>query len=86
MAIVYNARKVLIEYSIDEDRVAFRITDEGKGFDHRKIMKTDEKELNEQFMAHGRGIMMTLSAFDIVRYNEKGNRVALVKYFRKKQK
>ncbi|MCB1139515.1 MAG: ATP-binding protein, partial [Leptospiraceae bacterium] len=83
---VYNARKVLIEYSIDEDRVAFRITDEGKGFDHRKIMKTDEKELNEQFMAHGRGIMMTLSAFDIVRYNEKGNRVALVKYFRKKQK
>ena len=81
----FKSRKVFLEYSIDEDRVAFRVTDEGKGFDHRKMLKTDEKKLNEDFMAHGRGIMMTVSAFDIVRYNEKGNRVALVKYFKKNQ-
>lgn len=79
----YKSRKIFLEYSINEDRVAFRVTDEGKGFDHRKMLKTDEKKLNEDFMAHGRGIMMTVSAFDIVRYNEKGNRVALVKYFKK---
>ncbi|HBS04366.1 MAG TPA: histidine kinase, partial [Leptospiraceae bacterium] len=79
----FKNRKIYLEYSIDEDRVAFRVTDEGQGFDHRKMLKTDEKKLNEDFMAHGRGIMMTVSAFDIVRYNEKGNRVALVKYFKK---
>ncbi|MCB1166340.1 MAG: ATP-binding protein [Leptospiraceae bacterium] len=82
----YKKRKVQIEYAIDSDRVAFRITDEGKGFDHRKMLQTDERELNAQYMAHGRGIMMTVSAFDIVRYNEKGNRVALVKYFKKHRK
>lgn len=81
----FKNRKIFLEYSIDEDRVAFRVTDEGQGFDHRKVLKTDEKKLNEDFMAHGRGIMMTVSAFDIVRYNEKGNRVALVKYFKKKR-
>lgn len=81
----FKNRKVVVEYSINEDRVAFRITDEGNGFDHRKAMKTDEKALNEQFMAHGRGIMMTISTFDIVRYNEKGNRVALLKYFKKRR-
>ena len=36
---------------------------------------------NEQMLAHGRGIAMTINAFDEVVYNDKGNEVKLVKFF-----
>ena len=32
---------------------------------------------------HGRGILITRSVFDEVRYNDKGNEVYLAVYFRK---
>ncbi|HNL52949.1 MAG TPA: ATP-binding protein [Turneriella sp.] len=74
----YRNRVVTVDCLIDAQKIAFRITDEGKGFDHRSMIAKLRDERNET--AHGRGIVMTLQEFDKVRYNEKGNSVVLVKY------
>lgn len=54
------------------------VEDMGDGFDLTSIPDPENPEnfLNE----HGKGIMMTLNAFDDVKYNGKGNSVELVKF------
>jgi PAS domain S-box-containing protein len=74
----YRNRVVTVDCLIDAQKIAFRITDEGNGFDHRAMIAKLTDERNET--AHGRGIVMTLQEFDKVRYNDKGNSVVLVKY------
>jgi anti-sigma regulatory factor (Ser/Thr protein kinase) len=74
----YRNRVVTVDCVIDAQKIAFRITDEGNGFDHRAMIAKLTDERNET--AHGRGIVMTLQEFDKVRYNDKGNSVVLVKY------
>lgn len=78
----YKNKTVKIEYVLDEKKVAYRITDQGKGFDHKKIMKKDVDNLNKEFSQHGRGIIMTRDVFDIIEYNDKGNQVSLIKFFK----
>ncbi|MCG9875623.1 MAG: ATP-binding protein [Leptospiraceae bacterium] len=78
----YRDKTVNIEYVLDTKKVAFRITDEGNGFDHKKTMETKLDKLNQENIQHGRGIMMTKDVFDIIEYNDIGNQVSLVKYFR----
>ncbi len=73
----YAGRSVTVEYHISPRRAVFRISDEGRGFDHRKYNTLSAKGDTE--LAHGRGIRMTLRVFDRVRYNTRGNRVTLVK-------
>jgi len=77
----YKNRIVTIEYVLNPKMVAYRITDEGNGFDVKKIMKKKADHLNQELSQHGRGIIMTKDIFDIVEYNDKGNQVSLVKYF-----
>jgi anti-sigma regulatory factor (Ser/Thr protein kinase) len=77
----FRDRRVVLEYSISAERATFRVTDGGKGFDHRAFLRKGT-EAPEELFEHGRGLLMTLSAFDRVLYNEKGNQVTLVKYFR----
>ena len=60
-------------------RVWFRITDEGKGFDHRSMQSGEKERLHDMTSTHGRGIALARSLFDAVRYNETGNSVTLVK-------
>lgn len=75
----FSHRTVTVEYDIRDTHVAFRISDQGKGFDHKRLLGSlnrDEKTLD---LAHGRGIKMTLRIFDKVRYNSRGNRVTLLK-------
>ncbi|UCH93029.1 MAG: SpoIIE family protein phosphatase [Candidatus Aminicenantes bacterium] len=54
------------------------VQDMGEGFDLSEIPDPENPEnfLNEL----GKGIMMTLNAYDEVIYNDKGNRVTLMKY------
>jgi ABC-type nitrate/sulfonate/bicarbonate transport system substrate-binding protein len=79
----YTNKFVTIEFIVNPELISFRITDEGSGFDHKKMLqrKKDDKEI--QSLSHGRGIIMTRNFFDIVEYNEKGNSIYLVKYFNK---
>lgn len=76
----YADRTVRIDYTMDKNRVAYRIRDEGRGFDHVSLMQKAVDIANDAFLEHGRGISMTLSLFDVVRYNATGNEVVLIKY------
>ncbi|HGJ66991.1 TPA: hypothetical protein ENS27_16650 [bacterium] len=78
----YKERRVNVEYSITKERAVFRITDQGKGFDHKKFLKK-MADPSPDLLEHGRGLFMTLSAFDRVVYNTKGNQVVLEKHFSK---
>lgn len=71
-------KKVYIEYRLDSGRALYTIRDQGKGFDHRKFLKSLPSNTNGEHLQHGRGIMITRSVFDEVKYNEAGNEVALV--------
>lgn len=78
----FRDKKVRIESSITPEKVTYRITDEGSGFDHKNFLKSKRHSVDET-LAHGRGISMTLELFDKVFYNEKGNQVTLVKTLKK---
>jgi PAS domain-containing protein len=77
----YRSRRVHIEYSIDPQKVLYQITDEGDGFDHETILASVAASVNKEMLGHGRGITMAKNCFDEINYNNKGNRVTLVKYF-----
>ena len=67
----YKDRKVKISYSIHKKHSAFRIHDDGNGFDWRKYLS--KKGLNTD--THGRGISLSKSIVRQMEYNEKGNEV-----------
>ena len=77
----YAGRTVEVEYHISPRKAIFRISDQGRGFDHKHARSTAQQGENDLDLAHGRGIRMTLRIFDKVRYNEKGNRVTLLKKY-----
>ncbi|TGL85985.1 PAS domain S-box protein [Leptospira congkakensis] len=79
----YSQKRVKIEYSFTHEYVAYRVTDEGRGFDHKKHMEKSLEEMNEAHVQHGRGILMTKSVFDRIEYNDRGNQVSLIKYLNK---
>jgi two-component system, sensor histidine kinase LadS len=77
-------RRVTVSFSVEDDRITYVITDEGNGFDHKKVLVNNSRDANRQMLAHGRGISMAKNIFDSVRYNKKGNRVKLIKKISKK--
>nr|WP_246048835.1 ATP-binding protein [Leptospira sarikeiensis] len=77
----YKSKKVKVEYSLSRDRLGVRITDEGKGFNHARLLKSSMEKLNSEGITHGRGLTLTLSTFDLVKFNSTGNQVTLIKYF-----
>jgi two-component system, sensor histidine kinase LadS len=77
-----NRKKVRVTCSLNEDRVSYIISDEGQGFDIAAMETLDPDSVNAASLTHGRGLHMVRSAFDAVRFNDKGNQLLLVKYFR----
>ncbi len=77
----YRDKKVRIDYMITPHKAVYKITDQGRGFNHRKIFAQSAEQTNEEMLMHGRGIMMARSIFDKMAYNRKGNQVLLVKNF-----
>jgi len=75
----YRGKEVLIEYIVDSKKVIYRITDQGNGFDHSGVLKRSTEEVNKKMIPHGRGIQMAKTIFDLIKYNDKGNQVVLVK-------
>jgi anti-sigma regulatory factor (Ser/Thr protein kinase) len=76
----YKNRRVMVEYSINPRRALFRVTDQGKGFDHTKYL-SGEMEPSPDMLEHGRGIFMAANAFDKIVYNDQGTQVTLEKHF-----
>jgi CRP-like cAMP-binding protein len=71
-----KAKKVDFQWEIKKDRSIFLIRDEGKGFD----VKAHLKKIAEQDMwsLHGRGIKMATMLGQELKYNDRGNQVALI--------
>lgn len=77
----YGNRKVKVVSILTSKKFGVYIEDEGEGFDHKKFL--GKKPGSDAELAHGRGILMARSVFDIIKYNEKGNGVTLLKRFKK---
>ena len=73
----YRERRVSIELSIQMDRAAVRVEDEGLGFDFRNI--PDPTAPEHLFNPSGRGILLARTYLDAVEYSGRGNVVTLVK-------
>lgn len=73
----YRDRTIGVLYSLRAGRVLFAIRDCGDGFDHRAAFA---KEPVGTDVFHGRGIAIARRFFDVIRYNDAGNRVLLIKY------
>jgi len=75
----YRDRRVRIEFSIAPGEARYAIVDDGSGFDHRGFFERDIADINRNFTAHGRGVLMASKIFDEIRYSDEGNGVELVK-------
>ena len=73
-------KKVIVEYSLNPERVVYKISDEGEGFDYKKIIN-DIHNVNKNYIAHGRGLKMARNLFDEISFNNKGNQVLMLKRF-----
>ena len=71
-------KKILIDFEYDKEKIKIVVKDEGKGFDVTKIPDPTHPENIYNF--HGRGIFITRSFMDEVKFNDIGNEVTLVKY------
>ncbi len=75
-----KARRVIIDYRIEEGVLHCTVEDEGKGFDYAQYTDNwnplSEEGLNQ---LNGRGIFLTKAFFDEVNYVGRGNIVELVK-------
>jgi PAS domain S-box-containing protein len=75
-------RKVNIEFSIDEEKAVYTISDQGEGFNYEAFINKSPNETNLSMLTHGRGITMAQNIFDKMTFNDKGNKVKLVKLFK----
>ena len=64
-------------FSIDENRVVFRITDEGSGFKPADV--PDPTEPDRISLPNGRGLMLIRAYMDEVRFNDRGNCLVMIK-------
>ena len=78
---LYRDKTVYVEYEVDPEKVTYVVTDEGEGFNFHDYVDIIGK-VNAQMLPHGRGISFAKNVFDEVIFNDKGNIVTLVKYFR----
>ncbi|MZP29907.1 hypothetical protein GTO91_09350 [Heliobacterium undosum] len=69
-------KEVTVRFSVGEDHFWVEISDQGDGFNPRKVAAFDL--LSET----GRGLLLIRAAMDEVTFNENGNTIRLVKYLR----
>jgi len=72
------AKKVAIHYSIDSEKIEISITDEGNGFKPDSI--ADPRWGEGLLKPGGRGLLLMNSYMDVVKFNERGNSVFMVRY------
>jgi anti-sigma regulatory factor (Ser/Thr protein kinase) len=71
-------KTIHISAKCSEEEFSCVIEDQGAGFDWREVPLTPEGS-GETTALNGRGLMLIRNVFDTVAFNEKGNKVTLVK-------
>ena len=72
------SKKITVDYSIDDNKIEISITDQGPGFLPEAV---DDPRFGENlFKPGGRGLLLMNSYMDMVKYNEYGNSVSMVRY------
>ena len=72
------AKRVKIEYVVSPDKIEISMTDEGDGFNPEEV--PDPRCGENLYKPDGRGLFLMRSYMDMVRYNECGNCVYMVRY------
>jgi len=73
----YRSRIVKVSALMTKRKAVFTIEDEGKGFDWKGTAIA--KEIDEMLANHGRGLILIRAFMTRVDFNEKGNRITLIK-------
>ena len=74
----FDANKtVRVSAEVSTKEARFTIEDEGEGFDVESI--PDPRNPENLFKASGRGVLFIYNIMDEVRYNERGNRLEMIK-------
>lgn len=68
-------KNVTVEYSVEEDKVRFIISDEGTGFDYTNVPDPTKPENLEK--THGRGIFLMHHLADDIEFENDGSKVTL---------
>ncbi len=76
-------KKIKIDYSVDSDKIEISITDEGSGFEPEAVV--DPRFGTGLYEPGGRGLLLMNSYMDIVKYNDQGNSVYMLRYKEKPQ-
>ncbi|TAJ11240.1 ATP-binding protein [Marinilabiliaceae bacterium JC017] len=71
-----DSKDVIVEYSIDKEKIEFYIKDMGDGFDFSNIPDPTKPENIEK--THGRGIFLMNHLADEIEFLENGSNVKLV--------
>ncbi len=84
-----ETKKIRVLYLKDEERIAWVITDEGPGFDHRKFLaRADEVSALEHTRSRratearpgGLGVFIMKKTCDFIGFNDSGNSIFMMKY------
>jgi len=70
-----KSKNVIVEYSVEEDKVLFIIIDEGSGFDYTNIPDPTKPENLEK--THGRGIFLMHHLADEIEFEDNGSTVKM---------
>lgn len=74
----FNSEKLVrISVEVSKEEARFTIEDEGEGFNVNEI--PDPRDPENLFKTSGRGVLFIYNIMDEVRYNERGNRLTMIK-------
>jgi serine/threonine-protein kinase RsbW len=74
-------KDITVDYTVNDDKIEFLITDSGTGFDFKNIPDPTKPENIEK--THGRGIFLMNHLADEMEFIEPGNKVKMVFYINK---
>lgn len=72
------SKEVTIEYSVDSEKVEISVSDQGNGFNPEVV--PDPRSRENLYKTDGRGLFLIHSYMDVVKYNERGNSLYMVRY------
>ncbi len=73
-----STKEVKIDYSVGLDKVEVSVTDQGEGFEPSSV--TDPRYGEDLYKPGGRGLLLMNSYMDMVKFNERGNSLYMVRY------